>query len=692
MTGYLSLFLFLLSTVLFALYCRPQNRVEFLINSFCLMAAQIVVSANILSFFEQLNSIGAWLLAAVLFLSISVVLYLSHIKKTGYLNDFSVFTRKFSFNLKWFKKLSPFEKFVFVPLIGSVIVLGLMNLFLVFNLAPGNHDSMTSHLARIAYYLQQGSYEFYEANFWGQVVHPRNSTSLFLYSYLITGNENLTQIVQYFSYWITIISIYGISGRAGMSSNQSLFSALISGLLISVLMQATTTQNDLLLTALIGSIVYYFFGFKNDGKKQHLILACIAISISLGVKASIVLAMVPVAFIAIWCFNRNGDTLKTQINHYLLTGIAFLVSVILFTLPSGYFFNIQKFGHPLGPEMIRVSHTFESKSAEYIVKNGIRNSARYAVEFVSLDGLPTITPIRNAQKRIRGYSQNYYQEHVHLTDSNTNIDETEIQSTIEYTGNRFWINYLMDSQAARAQFNYFKMPVSNEDFSYWGIFGFTLIWPLLFYSLFSKKPPSGLKILAIAAIIFFLLQAFSGPYDPWRGRYFNIAVIFALPSLGLILYTKYRFIRLYLLLVIFIGCISAFSGNILKSGQISAVESSENRYTFDFLFTKDRIAQLTRLGQYYEPVKAYEDIVPEYASVAVYLPGDSYEYPLFGKNFTRKLYPVNSFINGVQPIPEGVEYLLYSNGYPFADIENDIYLGQLNYSSTNWYLRMLKPY
>ncbi len=691
MTGYLSLFLFLLSTVLFALYCRPLNRVEFLINSFCLMAAQIVISANILSYFEELNSIIAWLLAASLFFIISVILYLFHVSKTGYLNGFYIFTKSFSFNLKWFKRLSLFQKSVFVPLIGSVIILGLMNLFLVFNLAPGNHDSMTSHLARIAYYLQQGSYEFFEANYWGQVVHPRNSTSLFLYSYLMSGNENLTQIVQYLSYWIIIISIFGISRKAGMSKNQSLFSALISGLLISILMQATTTQNDLLLTALIGSIVYYFFGFKHDGKKQHLILASIAISISLGVKASIVLAMVPVAFIAVWCFNRNGDPLKTQINHYLFTGIAFIVSVVLFTLSSGYFFNIQKFGHPLGPEMIRVSHTFESESAGFIVQNGIRNTARYAVEFVSLDGLPTISPIRKAQKRIRGYSQNYYQEFFHSADSDNNIVESDIQSTIEYTGNRSLINYLMDSQAARAQFNYFKMPVSNEDFSYWGIFGFTLIWPLLFYSLFSKKSSVSLKILAIAAIIFFLLQGFSGPYDPWRGRYFNIAVIFATPALGLILYTKSRFLKLYLLLVIYIGCISAFSGNILKSGQISDVESNGNHYTFDFFFTKDRIAQLTRLGQFYEPVKAFNDIVPESASVAVYLPGDSHEYPLFGKNFTRTLYPINSFISGVQPIPENAEYLLYHDSYPFADIENDIHIGQLIYSGTDWYIRILQP-
>lgn len=692
MMAFISLLLLLLSSYLFTQLLHPKSRVEILITLFCLVTAQIIMSANILSYFHRLDKIGAWVLIGILFLILSTLLvYFQGIKvKSTFSLDFS---SRFPFTRKWLANLTLLEKSIFIPLIGFVIIIGIMNLYLVFNLAPGNHDSMTSHLARVAYYLQQGSYEFYQANFWGQVVHPRNSTSLFLYSYVVTGSENLTQLVQYISYWITLLSIYGISTKAGMSRNQSLFSALVGGLLISVLMQSTTTQNDLLLTAYIGSIVYYFFTFLKSGNKQHLALATLAISISLGIKASILLAMVPVSIIAVWIFNKSGNNFKTKVRYYLFTAVAFLISFILFTLPSGYLFNIQKFGHPLGPELVRVSHTFESESPGYIIENGIRNTARYAVEFLSLDGLPTVTPVRKAQKRIRGYSQEHYDKYVQLPEyENYDPDLTDKRPSIEYTGNRSWIHYLMESQGSRAQFNYFKMPATNEDFSYWGIFGFALVWPLLFYSLFSKKSSEALKILALSTIIFFLLQAFAGPYDPWRGRYFNIAVIFALPSTGLILTTNYDVIKAYLLAIIFGGLISALSGTILKSGYISEKEtydnSINNEYTFEFLFTKNRIAQLTRLGPYYEPLLEFNAQVPSDASVAVYLPGDSFEYPLFGKNYTRTLYPINSFINGVQPIPEDAEYLLYSENYPSEKLENDILLGKV--LNSGWYLRTLE--
>ena len=368
MIGYFSLLLLLLSSYFFTQLFWPQKIVDFFITFICLMAAQIVVSANMLSYFESLHSLGSWIIIEFLFLLISTLLTYYQNKKNKRPVNNNQFKKSIPFNRKRFISLSSFEKTVFIPLISSVIVIGLMNLYLVFNLAPGNHDSMAGHLARVAYYLQMGSYEFYHANFWAQVVHPRNSTSLFLYSYLVTGNENLTQIVQYISYWITIISVYGISAKAGMNRKKSLFSALISGLLISVLMQATTTQNDLLLTALIGVIVFYFFSFKKTGKKQYLLLASIAITISLGVKASILLALVPVTLIAFWSFNRKEDTLKAKIHYGFYTVFVFLISAILFTLPSGYLFNIQKFGHPLGPGMVRDSHTFESESTVYILK------------------------------------------------------------------------------------------------------------------------------------------------------------------------------------------------------------------------------------------------------------------------------------------------------------------------------------
>jgi len=62
--------------------------------------------------------------------------------------------------------------------------------------------------------------------------------------------------------------------------------------------------------------------------------------------------------------------------------------------------------------------------------------------------------------------------------------------------------------------------------------------------------------------------------------------------------------------------------------------------------------------------KAYQNfdlIVPANATVALATINDDYEYPLWGKNFTRHLIPINPFDQGLQAIPANAEYLFLPN-------------------------------
>ncbi|MGA2264585.1 MAG: hypothetical protein ABSH28_24530, partial [Acidobacteriota bacterium] len=48
-----------------------------------------------------------------------------------------------------------------LTLVLVVCLCGIINLFLVFSVPPNNFDSMTYHMARVGYYLQQGSFDSY---------------------------------------------------------------------------------------------------------------------------------------------------------------------------------------------------------------------------------------------------------------------------------------------------------------------------------------------------------------------------------------------------------------------------------------------------------------------------------------------------------------------------------------------------
>jgi hypothetical protein len=204
-----------------------------------------------------------------------------------------------------------------------------------------------------------------------------------------------------------------------------------------------------------------------------------------------------------------------------------------------------------------------------------------------------------------------------------------------------------------------------------------LVWITVLLSIVGLIKSADLRLFALASVLFFLAQAYSGPYDPWRGRYFCICGIFAAPTVGALMQPRSRLApRLFLGLMVVLGCISALAAVAFRSDGALLAMNTDVIHTTS-IFTEDRITQLTRNAAYLEdPLRKFSRLVPESAAVAVAFPGDTYEYPWFGAHLTRTLLPINSFEKGLQPIPPTADYLLYSAAGISCSLPHDIYLGK----------------
>ena len=294
--------------------------------------------------------------------------------------------------------LGRFEKRLLMPCLVTVALLALVNLDLVLNTAPHNWDSMTYHLARMAYYLQHGNLANFDANYWAQVTHPKNSTVLVLFTYLVSGrNENLTQLVQFLSYCVAAVSVYGVSRRIGAGRYASLFAAAVFALLIECLMQAITTQNDMLVTALTGCAVYGLFAYRERGARRYLVLTAVSAAMALGVKSSVALVVPPLAVVAVYALidrRRIASALpQPDLKIHRIAGDfsvllgSGIVAAALFTLPAGYAENWLVYGHPIGPEYVRKLHSFEGRPLGYMLENGTLESVAFRLR-VSVAGRP----------------------------------------------------------------------------------------------------------------------------------------------------------------------------------------------------------------------------------------------------------------------------------------------------------------
>jgi hypothetical protein len=671
MTEPLSVLAFAGAALLGTWLCRPRGPVDALLAFPVCLAGAILIAGYALSALNAIGRVEAWALAGAIVLGLALGAAGFRLRRRAERDALALALRQAPARVRaalrsaaqGHGRLSAFEKRLLMPCLITAAMLALVNLDLVLNTAPHNWDSQTYHLARLAYAIQHGNLANFDANYWAQVTHPKNATVLLAFTYLASGrNENLTQLVQFLSYIVATAAVYGIARRAGARRFGGLFAAAVFALLTECLMQAITTQNDLLAAALIGCAAYGLLAHRERGGPGYLALAAAAAAMALGVKSSVLLAMPPLALVAAYALvptwrrseasppkplrhRLDGDASPLQIIAVLASAGA--ASVALFVLPAGYVENWLVYGHPIGPAYVRQLHAFEGQPISTVLLNGTRNLARFAFEFLSLDGLPPYGDVADAQRALR-----------RLPEQAARAAGLELES----------------AEATRAPFVYDKLPAAHEDISYWGVFGFALIWPAVGLMLIGFiRSPAG-RVLALAGILFWVLQAYSGPYDPWRGRYSVLCAALVVPAVGLWIGRPHGWLtRAALTAIVLVGC---FSG-------LSAVLGRANSAP-EHVYSLDRVGQLTRnRPNYADPVRLFERIVPPDATVAVHFGEDMFEYPLFGAGLTRTLIPVNGFYHGPIAAPPQAQYLLYSSQL-YADARpGDIRLGE------DWMLRAL---
>jgi hypothetical protein len=631
-----SIFSLLLSGYLIVCLLKPYNLLETVLFSFCISAALIATWGYILSTLDRLADLWAWSALGIVTAIIAAVFFA--IFKPRFVRLHTQIYASAKTILKWYSaETTGYEKTLLTPMFLVALFVALFNLVLVIFTAPHAWDSLTYHLARMAYYLQQGNYAFFGANYWAQAIHPKNSTSLLIYTFLVTGrNENLTQLIEYISHWFFVLCVYGISIKTGFNRTQGIFSALIGSMLIVGALLAVSAQNDLFIAACFGAATYALFAFREKPRGAYLLAGGLGIALALGAKSSALLALPSIAIIAIYVLAYRVDK-KTALKNILFFGLSVFASSLILVLPAGYVDNYKRFGHPIAPLDVRQMHSFEGADFGSALKGGTYNALRFGFDFLALDGLPPTNSVNKIQEAL-GF-----------------IPEKILSA--------FAIDLESDYAIGFSPFYY-----HNPRTLYWGILGFGVVWAAVIFSLFRLIGNKDALMLSTAAVVFFLVQAYSGPYDASRGRYFMICALFAAPVAGHWIAAKPKWIRVYLPLVLFAGCFSA----------VFTLASQTP------LFSMDRARQFAfENPQYYERFRAFDFIVPQDAVVAVYLYPNAYEYPLFGQQLTRTILPLNSFYQGLQPIPKEAEYLLYVKGYPCPDekdkhLEGDWFLRKLN--------------
>lgn len=670
--------------------CRP-SLIEWLITSFILFTGSIIITGYCLSALDLTGNTWAWAIAVFIPPTILSFIFGKIASQTIAFSPLKMALSRWHAAQRWYVSGSVYLRFLFGIMILSVAVIGVTNLLLVLFTVPNEWDSMTGHLNRVVQYIQRGTMAHFGGTNWNIDTYPKSVCTIQIYSYLITGRfENAFKLIHHLSYWITLVCVFGIAQRITKNRlNASFFCALAFALFLDFLMQAVTTETDIVLAAYLSCLLYFLFTYRVTYENRYLYLAALSFGIVYGHKVTFTLLLPSVFVVMIYTVflqKGKGDkkanvTLNIHWSAIFKLGVAIAVCFCLWTLPTGYVKNIQVFGHPIGPPTSLKHQSIERATSNGGYRNlfeqGSRNVVRYAYDFVNLDGLRNIKIGQDINRGMR-------MPLVWLEDKlRMRLDEETEFSIIPFSFER--------------RFEFFN---GNP---YWGTFGFALVFPLLFLAFFGIIRSPAHWFLAVALLLHFAALSYSAPYDPWKGRYFQETGIFGVLFLTLLFSHKYSLeksgysvaLKTYVGIVTVVACISA----------LLAVFLNFRCLPFDALgkksaFKTERIPMMTfARPDITQAYLKFDALVPDSATVALGTINDDFEYPLYGKNLTRRLIPIRPFEQPLRPIPSGADYLMYAKTDTialFKPLPTDIRLGTdttmkgMIVKGEDYYLRKLK--
>jgi len=603
---------------------RLTNNIEKILAFILLAAANIVLSTYILSEFSFISAPG-YLITHAFFALASWGLQFKFGKQFKSaeieVKDDGQSSHVFDYFPKW----------LLIGLLSVILFTALINLFLSVYAPPNNWDSMTYHMSRVGYWLQHGSLHHYYTHKWSQNALPPNAEIIILWSVTLSKSDILANMVQWIAYCGIGLAIYLIARILGHGQRSSVFASLIYLSLPTVVLQSSSTQNDLVVTFFAIGFFYFFHSGLKKKNYRKLLLSGVAFGLAVGTKLTI-LYILPASGIASLILLR---IFKSKISFYARWCVFCFVGMLLFG-SYNYFQNLQTYGNPISP-----TEKIHLLSGEKNIEKICLNAIRYGYDACDFRGLPE--PLESYLFNLKdSFGKRYF--------TNPNI-------IMKYSFVPLF------SFSSRRDFKRFY----HEDFGWFGVIGFFLYFPAavwFFFRMFYKLAIDERWAYAFIAVFFFIFICFMQKYDANKGRYFILPMAFIAPIA--VSFTK---IKNKTLIVIAASCISL-------AAAITSVNAAIKNRRKPLLPVTNKVPTNILNANFYQKRTSFGaslKIVPflqfiEEATQSGNRIGhicgvDDWDYPFFGRDFSRNVIPIKK-----SELKRGVNEVIEKNELDFLII------------------------
>lgn len=317
----------------------------------------------ILTFITEILSIGRLLVipwVAVSWWITNIVLLLTIWQKIKLKNKQKTIT-KLNFNHE--NKLDRLNIFWLVSILFLITTIGIIALIA----PPNTADSMTYHMSRVMHWQQNQSVAHYPTHIGRQIYQNPWAEFAILHLQILTKSDRFANLVQWFSMVGSLVGISLIAQQLGAKQRGQILATLVAASVPMGILQASSTQNDYVVSFWVICFTYYVLLLIQTGVSQGKLWgASASMGLALLTKATGYIYVFP---LLLWLSVCMVKRLRWQIWQPLLTG----ASIVTILNLGHYWRNFSVYGAPLAAEASEPKYTNEIFSLPVLISNILRN-------------------------------------------------------------------------------------------------------------------------------------------------------------------------------------------------------------------------------------------------------------------------------------------------------------------------------
>lgn len=214
---------------------------------------------------------------------------------------------------------------------------------------PNNWDTMTYHLARVMHWMQNGSLAHYPTHIPRQLYLSPWAEYALMQLQLLSGGDRFANLIQWSSMLGCVNGVTLIAREMGGNRQVQLLSATVAATIPMGILQASSTQNDLVVSFWLISFVYFGMLTVKDPRSLHIFGVGGSLGLAVLTKGTAYFIATPFIF---WLAFAG---LK-QYRRYFLKPL-FVIACVTFVLNAGHYWrNYALWGNPLSTNSDKVTN------------------------------------------------------------------------------------------------------------------------------------------------------------------------------------------------------------------------------------------------------------------------------------------------------------------------------------------------